>query len=203
MLHSGKKIKKKKTASASANGVKSSPSASTALGKAFPECTIFDTRGRCLSRGRISRRLFPECCTRGRLPRVQLGLPRVQLALGEASSSCSVLHHISYIICMHLGTRSQRDAKQWPKGHWSIAYSPGMHAPRHLDLFYELCKLIMCCIYACYLCMTITHNAPTSLAFSPCPYPCLEVLLVYFQDCNTCLACLDQCNLSMRWVSQE
>ena len=133
--------------------------------KIFPECC---TRGRRLSRGRISRRLFPECCTRGRLPRVQLGLPRVQLALGEASSSCSVLHHISYIICMHLGTRSQRDAKQWPKGHWSIAYSPGMHAPRHLDLFYELCKLIMCCIYACYLCMTITHNAPTSLAFTPC-----------------------------------
>ena len=83
MLHSGKKIKKK------ANGVKSSPSVSTALGEAFPECTIFDTRGRRLSRGRISRRLFPECYTRGRLPRVQLGLPRVQLALGEASSSCS------------------------------------------------------------------------------------------------------------------
>ena len=80
---------KKKRRRPSANGVKSSPSASTALGKAFPECTIFDTRGRRLSRERISRRLFPECCTRGRLPRVQLGLPRVQLALGEASSSCS------------------------------------------------------------------------------------------------------------------
>ena len=86
VLHSGKKIIKKTT---SANGVKSSPSASTALGKAFPEYTIFDTRGRRLSRGWISRRLFPECCTRGRLPRVQLGLPRVQLVLGEANSSCS------------------------------------------------------------------------------------------------------------------
>ena len=40
------------------------------------------------SRERISRRLFPECCTRRRLTRVQLGLPRVQLALGESSSSC-------------------------------------------------------------------------------------------------------------------
>ena len=87
----GRKSKKKrKRHRPSANSVKSSPSASTALGKAFPECTIFDTRGRRLSRGRISRRLFPECCTQGRLPRVQLGLPRVQLALGEAaSSSCS------------------------------------------------------------------------------------------------------------------
>ena len=84
-----KKKRKRKRRRPSANGVKSSPSASTALGKAFPECTIFDTRGRRLSRGRISRRLFPECCTRGRLPRVQLGLLRVQPALGEASSSCS------------------------------------------------------------------------------------------------------------------
>ena len=88
VLHSGKKIKKKQRRPP-ANGVKFSPSASTALGKAFPECTIFDTRERRLYRERISRRLFPECCTRGRLPRVQLGLPRVQLALGEASSSCS------------------------------------------------------------------------------------------------------------------
>ena len=74
VLHSGKKIKKKQRRPP-ANGVKFSPSASTALGKAFPECTIFDTRGRRLSRERISRRLFPECCTRGRLLRVQLGLP--------------------------------------------------------------------------------------------------------------------------------
>ena len=84
-----KKRKKRKRRRPSANDVKSFPSASTALGKAFPECTIFDTRGRRLSRERISRRLFPECCTRGRLLRVQLGLPQVQLALGEASSSCS------------------------------------------------------------------------------------------------------------------
>ena len=92
VLHSRKKIKKmkkRKRRRSSANGVKSSPSASTALGKAFPECTIFDTRERRLYRERISRRLFPECCTRGRLPRVPLGLPRVQPALGESSGSCS------------------------------------------------------------------------------------------------------------------
>ena len=86
LLHSGKKIKKKKKKkTTSANGVKSSPNASTALAKAFTKCTIFDTRERRLSRGRISRRLFPECCTRGRLP-------RVQLALGESSSSCSAYY---------------------------------------------------------------------------------------------------------------
>jgi hypothetical protein len=45
VLHSGKKKKRRRS---SANGVKSFPSASTALGKAFPECTIFDTRERRL-----------------------------------------------------------------------------------------------------------------------------------------------------------
>ena len=71
VLHSGKKIKKNGVGRRpSANDVKSFPSASTALGKAFPECTIFGTRRRRLSRERISRRLFPECCTLGRLPRV-------------------------------------------------------------------------------------------------------------------------------------
>ena len=89
VLHSGKKIKKRKRRRPSANDVKSFPSASTALGKAFPECTIFGTRERRLYRMRISRRVFPECCTWGRLPRVQLGLPRVQLALGEATGCCS------------------------------------------------------------------------------------------------------------------
>jgi hypothetical protein len=43
------------------DGVKSSPSARTALGEGFPECTIFETRGRPLSRERHPRRLFPEC----------------------------------------------------------------------------------------------------------------------------------------------
>ena len=62
VLHSGKKKKRRRP---SANGVKFSPSASTALGKAFPECTIFGTRERRLCRMRISRRIFPECCTRG------------------------------------------------------------------------------------------------------------------------------------------
>ena len=81
--------KKRKRRWPSANDVKSFPSASTALGKAFSECTIFGTRERRLCRMRISRRVFPECCTRGRLPRVQLGLPRVQPALGESSGSCS------------------------------------------------------------------------------------------------------------------
>ena len=51
----GRKSKKRKRRRPPANGVKSSPSASTALGKTFPECTIFDTRGRRLSRERISR----------------------------------------------------------------------------------------------------------------------------------------------------
>ena len=81
--------KKRKRRRPSANGVKSFPSASTALGKAFPECTIFGTRQRRLCRMRISRRIFPECCTRRKLSQMQLGLPRVQLALGEATGCCS------------------------------------------------------------------------------------------------------------------
>jgi hypothetical protein len=88
VLHSGKSFFKKKTTDGT-DGVKSSPSAKTALGEGFPECTIFGSRGRPLSRERHPRRLFPECCTRGRLPRVLLPLPRVHLALGEASDSCS------------------------------------------------------------------------------------------------------------------
>jgi len=90
VLHSGKIFfKKKEMTSAATNGVNSSPSAWTALGEAFPEYTIFGSRGRRLSRKEIPRELFPECCTRGRLPRVQLGLPRVLLTLGEAAASCS------------------------------------------------------------------------------------------------------------------
>jgi hypothetical protein len=60
------------------------PSASTTLEEGFPERAIFGTWGTPLHRQRYSWKLFPECCTRGRLPRVLLGLPRVQLALGEA-----------------------------------------------------------------------------------------------------------------------
>jgi hypothetical protein len=54
------------------------------LGKGFPECTSFGTRGRPLPR-----LAFPECCTRGSLPRVFWGLPRVLLTLGEGGFSRS------------------------------------------------------------------------------------------------------------------
>jgi hypothetical protein len=80
---------------------KSSPSANMPLGEYFPECAILDSIcawGSRLPRGALPRTLFPESCTRGRLPRVQLALPRVQPALGEHPVSRSVtnLH-----ICMH------------------------------------------------------------------------------------------------------
>jgi hypothetical protein len=71
--HSGKSKKKVD----GTDGVKSSPCATVALGEAFPECMIFGTRGRPLPREPLPRKLFPECCTRGRLPRVFLALPRV------------------------------------------------------------------------------------------------------------------------------
>jgi hypothetical protein len=79
----------KQTAPEATNGVNSSPSARTTLGKAFPECTSFGSRGRRLYREEIPRALFPECCTRGRLPRVQLSLPRVHSTLVEATASRS------------------------------------------------------------------------------------------------------------------
>ena len=85
VLHSGKNFffkKRRKRRRLVTNGVNSSPSVSTALGKAFPECKIFGSRRRRLSREEIPRTVFPECCTRGRLP-------RVHLALGEASASRS------------------------------------------------------------------------------------------------------------------
>jgi hypothetical protein len=50
VLHSGKSKKNP------VDGVKSSPSATVALGEAFPQCTIFGTRGKALPR-----KLFPEC----------------------------------------------------------------------------------------------------------------------------------------------
>jgi hypothetical protein len=67
----------------------SSPSASTALSESFPECAISGSRGRRLPRGALSRTLFPESCTQGRIPRVQLVFPRVHLAPGEDPVSCS------------------------------------------------------------------------------------------------------------------
>jgi hypothetical protein len=60
-----------------------------ALGEVFPECAIFGTQGRALPREPLPWKLFPECCTRGRLPRVFLALPRVLESLGEAGGSCS------------------------------------------------------------------------------------------------------------------
>jgi hypothetical protein len=97
VLHSWKKIFKRKIrrkrCQPATNGVNSSPSVETALGKAFPECTIFGSRERRLFCEEIPQRLFPECCTRGRLLRVQLSLPRVHLALGKATPSRSVSTH--------------------------------------------------------------------------------------------------------------
>jgi hypothetical protein len=55
------------------------------LGEYFPECAILDSRGSRLPRGALPRILFPESCTRGRLPRVQLALPRVQSCSGGAT----------------------------------------------------------------------------------------------------------------------
>ena len=104
-----KKIRRKRRQPVT-NGVNSSPSVETAIGKAFSKCTIFGSRRRRLSHKEIPRRLFPECCTRGRLPRVQLSLRRVHLALGEATPSrsvtrlCHVKSHIQphYSVCKHL-----------------------------------------------------------------------------------------------------
>jgi len=70
-----KKIRRRRP---SADGVKSLPSARTALGKAFAECPKFGTRQSSLYRKGIRRRLFAECCTRQRLCRVQSCLCRVQ-----------------------------------------------------------------------------------------------------------------------------
>jgi hypothetical protein len=97
VLHSGKSKKKGN----GADGVKSSPRGRMALGEGFPECTIFGTRRRPLSRERHPRRLFPECCTRGRLPRVFWDLPRVHLALGEAAVSCSDRGIVGLRTCVH------------------------------------------------------------------------------------------------------
>ena len=71
VLHSGKIFfffLNKEMVPAATNGVNSSPSTRMALEKAFPEYTIFGSRRRRLSREEIPRVLFPECCTRGRLP---------------------------------------------------------------------------------------------------------------------------------------
>jgi len=59
--------KKNRRRRPSADGVKSLPSARTALGKAFAECPKFGTRQSSLYRKGIRRRLFAECCTRQRL----------------------------------------------------------------------------------------------------------------------------------------
>ena len=79
----------KKNYTASADGVKSLPSARTTLGKAFAECPKFSTRQSSLYRKGIRRRLFAECCTRQRLCRVQSCLCRVQQAFGKEPASSS------------------------------------------------------------------------------------------------------------------
>ena len=67
------------------------PSAPGALGKAFVECPIKDTRQRGLCRLIFCRVFFAECRTRQRLCRVQLGICRVPQALGkEPESSCAL-----------------------------------------------------------------------------------------------------------------
>ena len=60
-----------------------------ALGKAFAECPIKNTRQRPLCRPEFCRVLFAECGTRQRLCRVYLGLCRMFLTLGKASVPCS------------------------------------------------------------------------------------------------------------------
>ena len=62
----------------------------SALGKAFAECPIKNTRQRPLCRPEFCRVLFAECGTRQRLCRMYLGLCRVFLTLGKASVSRSV-----------------------------------------------------------------------------------------------------------------
>jgi hypothetical protein len=77
------------------------------LGKGFPVCTSFGTRGRPLPREPLPRFAFPECCTRGSLPRVFWGLPRVLLTLGEGGFSRSdVFLHMPPASC------SGRDATE-------------------------------------------------------------------------------------------
>jgi hypothetical protein len=84
VLHSGKS--KKKTV----DGVKSSPSATAALGELFPECTIFGTRGRALPREPLPRKLFPgegfpECLRHSgkQVPPVVHGMARVGDEAGD------------------------------------------------------------------------------------------------------------------------
>jgi hypothetical protein len=57
-----------------------------ALGKGFPECSILGTRGRPLPREPLPRLALLEYCTRGSLPQVFWGLPRVLLTLGEGAA---------------------------------------------------------------------------------------------------------------------
>jgi hypothetical protein len=61
-----------------------------ALGKGFPECSIFATRGRPLPRDPLPRLAFPECCTQGSLSLVFWGLARVLLTLEEGGGSRSM-----------------------------------------------------------------------------------------------------------------
>ena len=67
------------------------PSAPRALGKAFAECPIKDTRQRGLCRSIFYLVFFTECRTRQKLCRVKFGLCRVPQALDkepESSSAC-------------------------------------------------------------------------------------------------------------------
>ena len=67
----------------------SSPSVPVALGKAFAECPIKDTRQRGLCRSNFYRVFFAECRTRQRLCRVQFDLCRVPRELGKEPESSS------------------------------------------------------------------------------------------------------------------
>ena len=65
------------------------PSAPRALGKAFAECPIKDTRQRGLCRSIFYLVFFTECRTRQKLCRVKFGLCRVPQALDKEPESSS------------------------------------------------------------------------------------------------------------------
>jgi hypothetical protein len=85
----------------------SSPSASSPLSEAFPECAIFGTRGRSLPHEPLPRTLFLESRTRGRLPRVQLapGEDPASRSGGWEASQCAAIPHM---VPLHFATHPTR-----------------------------------------------------------------------------------------------
>jgi len=96
------------------------PSASGALGKAFAECPIKDTRQRGLRQSIFCHVFFAECRTRQRLCRVQLDLCRVPKALGKEPESSSE----SYIQC----------TSRWQDPHTKVEESKWIPGYREVQL---------------------------------------------------------------------